>query len=239
MDSRGKRHPSRTADASQKRPTFLAVQFSIAFPLPSQRVLHLLHCPPSSLSLDPAPSSPAHAVLPTQPAGSVQLVSKQPFSGVRKGWAHGCSCQCCEPWPSACLHSASFVLVLIISWGLSQDAGRKCWVLDEQKSTLSKSFWRKWREKTYKRKIKMKYTTESPAHHLRWVHRFLTNEDLLKPTSRNPWCHLLLGLCGSLAEASVAHHNGQCGDPKCWHLEAPVTQYLFPLCPSHLSHLQG
>lgn len=50
-----------------------------------------------SLSLDPAPSSPAHAVLPTQPAGSVQLVSKQPFSGVRKGWAHGCSCQCCEP----------------------------------------------------------------------------------------------------------------------------------------------
>lgn len=97
VDSRGKRHPSRTADASQKRPTFLAVQFSIAFPLPSQRVLHLLHYPPSSLSLDPAPSSPAHAVLPTQPAGSVQLVSKQPFSGVRKGWAHGCSCQCWEP----------------------------------------------------------------------------------------------------------------------------------------------
>lgn len=139
------------------------------------------HPPPLSLG----PSSPAH-LSPTQPAGGVQFISQQPFSGFRKGWARACSCQCCEPWPRVCLHPAWFISVLIISWGLSQDAGRKCWVSDEQKSALSTSFWRKWREKTDKRKIKMKYAIKSPAYHLRWVHRLLTNEHLLKPTSRNP-----------------------------------------------------
>lgn len=155
--------------------------FTYCTATPNDRTAH-----PPPLSLGPTPSSPAHALFPTQPAGSVQFISKQLFSGFRKGWARGCSCQCCELWPSACLHPALFILVFIVSWGLSQDAGRKCWVLDEQKSTLSTSFWRKWREKTYKRKIKMKYAIKSPAHHLRWVHRFRTNEDLLKPTSRNP-----------------------------------------------------